>query len=172
VLTQCLAMAAVGAQAGAAAGPGGSDFVALAIAAGLVFIIVFVPYLIWNTLLAWFASSPMQFREGTVGNALKLSFLQLLLPAPMGILSGVGVYMATQQAMLGQQNAVMWGLIYAFCAGLIVIWLFSVLIAARIYSVSLLQGAVFNALLMLINVSLAFVIRLGGCLGSAPLPHG
>ena len=125
----------------------------------LILLIIFVPYLLYNTLVAWIASKVMSFREATVGRAFALSVLHLLIPIPAGILLSVGVFVGVQR--VAPREHMIEPIILAVLCFLIFVWLISVFVTSKIYRVGFLASAVFNVLLWVVHGVLSFVLGLG-----------
>jgi hypothetical protein len=163
-LTSAPAVWAQKAAAGAAQAPGqGVGTVALP-ALAIAFVIAIVPYIMLNTLLAWIASNMMSFPQPTVGRALKLSVLQILLPLPLGIVTGWALYHVFSDQLAAREDAAFWSVVYCVLGGIIVSWMVSVLITAAVYAVGFLRAAVFNTLLWVLYVGVGFLTSCGGFL--------
>jgi len=109
-----------------------------------------------NTIVAWLASKVMSFPMATIGRALKLSILQLLvIPVVMvllllGISSIVagGVAWEVLVPDAGPPPGLLgWGIV---AVAILVPWLVAVAISGWVYGVGFLRAAVFNAVTWII----------------------
>jgi hypothetical protein len=159
--------ALLAAQAAPAAGePAGGELLLgqfIAIAA-ILFVVLVVPYMLYNTLLAWLASRTMSFPEATVGKAFRFFLINVLLPVPAKLAAAVGVYFAARDALASRPEAMLWAIAGPILAFVVVAWLTSLVVAAVVYSVGPLRAGVFNTLLWLMHAAVLFVLRVGGCL--------
>ncbi len=156
VLSVCIAQQA---PAGAQASGSLAELAPFLPALLLVLAIVFIPYLILNSVLAWLASNIMSFRRATLGNGLKFSVLSLLIPVPVALAGSVGLYVLMKDSSMLGRNADLLSFVYPIICFFVLAWLLSVVVAAIVYRVGLLRAAAFNMVLWLVNAVVSFVVR-------------
>ena len=159
-----LAVAATENAAGAAQAGGTLSSIAPFLPALLLAIaIVAVPYLVLNSVLAWLASNLMSFREATLGRALKLTILQLIIPVPIALAGSVAFYLVLKDRPLPGDHAELMTFVYPFLCFIAVAWVLSVAVSGIVYKVGFLRAAAFNTVLWLIEACVAFILRVGQC---------
>ncbi len=170
----CAVLTALFAQSLSAGGeaPSTEAVVEILVALLLVFLIIFVPFLLYNTLVAWLASKIISFKDATVGKAFKLSLLQLLMPIPLGIALSVGLFFVLKETAPAEEGSVSRHVIISVICFFIFVWLLCVFIASKVYKVGFLSAAVFNVLLFVVHGVLSFVLGVGNLLMEQASKYG